>query len=310
VSAVNAQLITFQSKVKLDNQGMVLDYGLLDNPRVTIKNDAIDGNLKGSVYFKNAPVFPFYPPTILSNVSDNSSMVEFHLTSYALNTLFYTAHQQNLLKLSATAQFLSSNISQMLRLSCPANNVCVGNIFKELNTFGPKAYINVSIQTTQPPKAQFNFDEAYWLGKGRAQMDIVDESKKVTKIFSANASCVYGVLKPRVYHNTLFASTNVTYMNFQVDDSPMKKLSADEVAILKRIVTLILQELLNGFLSVGFPIPLLDGVTLDTPRLQILPGSVFVVSNLTYSSPNRVTGKPTTAAVSRLPGKPRPRKFL
>jgi hypothetical protein len=271
----------------------------LDNPRVTVKNDAIDGNLKGSVYFKNAPVFPFYPPTILSNVSDNSSMVEFHLTSYALNTLFYTAHQQNMLKLSATAQFLSSNISQMLRLSCPANNICVGNIFKELNSFGPNAYINVSIQTTQPPKAQFNFDEAYWLGKGRAQMDIVDESKKSTKMFSANASCVYGVLSPRVYHNTLFASTNVTYMNFQIDDSPMKKLSDDEVAILKRIVTVILEELLNGFLSVGFPIPLLDGVTLDNPQLQVLPGSIYVVSNLTYTSSSEVTDKPTTISVNR-----------
>jgi hypothetical protein len=236
-------------------------------------------------------------------------MVEFHLTSYALNTLFYTAHQQNLLKLSATAQFLSSNISQMLRLSCPANNVCVGNIFKELESFGPNAYINVSIQTTQPPKAQFNSDEAYWLGKGRAQMDIVEESKKSTKIFSATASCVYGVLNPRVSHNTLFASTNVTYMNFQIDDSPMKKLSDDEVAILKRIVTVILEELLNGFLSVGFPIPLLDGVVLDNPQLQMLPGSIYVNSNLTYTSPGRVTtDKPTTISVVNRRGKPRARK--
>jgi len=117
VTTINAQLKTFPSKIKLDEYGMVLDYSLLENPKVPITKDAVEANLKGAVYVKTPPFFPFSPQTILSNVTDSASMLEFHVTAYALNTLLYTGHQQNLLKFSATPQFLSTSSADVLRLT-------------------------------------------------------------------------------------------------------------------------------------------------------------------------------------------------
>jgi len=153
------------------------------------------------------------------------------------------------------------------------------------------------MQTTDPPKTSFNYNEAYWIGKGLIQMDIVDESGNsttITKLFSGSATCISGVLNPRVYENTLYSTTNVTYLKLKITDSPMQTLTDDNVITLQNIVAICLEELLNGILSIGFRIPLVDDVTLDTPRLQMISNSIYVASNITYKTveQEKVTKEP------------------
>jgi len=283
MTAVNAELKTFPSKVPLDGSGLILDYSLLDNPRVTNDNEAIEGLLKGAVYIRDQPVYPFYPPNVWLNVTDNSTMIEFHLTSYLLNTLFYEAHQKKLLRFFATPQLMSPSSAKMLQLSCLPEQLCIGNIFGNSSSFGPQSYVTLSMQTTDSPKAMFNLHEGFWLGKGVVRMDVVDESKNSTKLLSADASCVFGSLNPRLYKNILFATTNITRVKLDKVESPLETLSDYDVAELERIVAIVLEELINGFFSRGFPIPLVDGVSMVQPSVQVLPGSIFVSSNFTYT---------------------------
>lgn len=130
-------------------------------------------------------------------------MLDFLFTSYTLNSLFYVAHQQKLLNLVASPSTLSSATGQVLQLNCPTNSNnsnCIGRIFSN-TTFGPEAYIMVTMSTAESPKAAFNFGEAYWLGQGKTEMTVVDGFKK-TLLFSANISCVSSALLPRIYNNT------------------------------------------------------------------------------------------------------------
>lgn len=157
--------------------------------------------LQAVVYDRNPTTYPFYPPSIVEAERTNGTMLDFLLTTYALNSLFYVAHQQNLLNLVSTPSTLSPATAELLRLSCSTNNSnCVGRVFSSTK-FGPKAYVSISMNTTESPKAAFNYSEAYWIGKGRAEMTVIDESKK-TLLFTANASCISSSLYPRVYKNT------------------------------------------------------------------------------------------------------------
>lgn len=77
--------------------------------------------------------------------------------------------------------------------------------------------------------------------------------------------------------------SNITFLDLNSIDSPSKDISSNEdISKLQNIITKVLEELLNGFLSVGFPIPLARGVSLVSPKLELLPGTIYIYDNPTY----------------------------
>lgn len=158
--------------------------------------------LQGAVYVRYQPAFPFFPPDIIEKNASTDSSWEFFMTSYVLNTFFYVSHNEKLLNFTAIPKYMSNASADLLSISCGSGN-CVGSVYTNLSSFGPQAYVTLSIiTTTEYPKVSFNSSFAYMImPKARIEMKIVNDTK-TTNLLSATSSCIYASLTPKVSQNT------------------------------------------------------------------------------------------------------------
>jgi len=262
------------------NSPFVLDYGLTSNPEVVNKETAIEGTIKGLTYFRYPSAYSFYPPAISEVTGRNGGyMLDFYATDYIINGLLFTAFKENLLKFEATSKTLSQSVGNYLSLSCSTGSVCVGHIFPNVSRANGNSYVKARVRATKSPKATFINGDAYFTAQALMELELV-ENRKTTKIFSANSTCTFGSLVPKIDKSTLFAMIKIVGMPF---NNVTKDLDLDDIKNLQSIFISIAEEIVNAVLSIGFPLPLVDGVSLVNPTVKLLPRTLYIGSNLTYS---------------------------
>jgi hypothetical protein len=281
-------LQSYQTKFDISANGLTLDYGLTDFLKFTENNSAVEGLLKGVVYNRNPPAFPFYPPNIAEKNSTDNPIWEFFMTTYPLNTMFYVAHQEKFLNFSAIPKLMSNASAALLSLSCGESGNCIGSVFPQAsNVSESNSYVTLSVITTEPPKVAFNPNQAYMIiNKAKVEMKLINDSK-TTNLLSATSSCIYANLEPKLSQKTLYFVSKITFLDLNSIDSPMMNDTSnkDDIQKLQNIATKVFEELLNGFLSVGFPIPLANGASLKEPKMELFQDTIYFSDNLTYTAP-------------------------
>ncbi|XP_063819666.1 BPI fold-containing family C protein-like isoform X2 [Pseudophryne corroboree] len=273
------ELTTFQVTANLDAHHKIA-YGLISPPRVNTTH--IDLHLKGTAQYTGAEERDFNTvPLILPETT--TSMMLVGLSEHFFNTLGKTYFMSAILKLELTQEQYPNVF--WLRTGD------YGSIIPQMNNYYPVSEAMIlTVRATKPPVVHLTSQLTMDI-EGELQALVVLPNLITKEVFSVPVGTTLVADAIHLLNQNLTISFNIERFQFYEFSSAVGPINVTklEVSLGQSLQESILHAINNG-LQGGFPMPILDNVTLQESAISITPGCLVVSMDMDYIPWSRLIG--------------------
>ena len=290
VQAVNQQaekaLASLNLIVQIDKTASV-DFSMVGDPTITGTYITIPD--KGEFYLNSGHTESPYVPGPLPDTID-SSMLQFLIDEYVLDSAGYVYQQGNVLQTVITQKDIPSTIP--IKLNTASFKVSIPQLY---NAF-PDQDMELGVASTAAPTAvvtSANGVNITWHGDVDVRVLFANGTSTSAFVIGADAATdaqawitgtVLNFKLGFVHADLRLESTHIGNLNV----SSYTPLVND---LLSEIVVPLINQIVAGK---GLPIPTVDGLTFVNPEVKFSDGFLFVATNINYNPSGETAVKPKT----------------
>ncbi|XP_055891159.1 lipopolysaccharide-binding protein-like isoform X2 [Biomphalaria glabrata] len=267
----------------------VVDYRLLSP--VLFTDRYLETQHKGAVYWKadRQSQIPF-SPDVIPAWTESSSMLYLWMTDYVPRTLGYAAHTHGYLQYVISPDKLPSQSKSFLNTTCP-DSACAGTLIPLLAEKYPNSLVTLTISSSKSPDVNITSNGLGLTLYGTLDLSTTSASAVVTaNVVGTSASAVVtanvvisivgtaSVRGDRIVGRISQFRTTIDSLKSQVGDVDITAINR----ALDEGMNLILIPHMNAIADAGFPLPVLQDLKFQNPRIIYQDKSLIISTNVQY----------------------------
>lgn len=255
----------------------VFDYSLESNP--VIDSNYLQTNHKAIISYKNDKrIIPFTAKP-LPNISENNKMVYFIISNYVLDTMLFSAHENNVFKYTVNSENLPDGSSEFFRTTCP-DSFCMGTILPQFSRNFTNGMIEIYFSTFDRPRAYFYPDTIRISVPTQLRFSVLQPNMKKTEVITVYLNVSAEVKAQFKDNNIYFSIANITF-RFGKLSGPY----ADyfDVATVEKGLQTVFKELtpfINSIGSTAIPVILPKKTSFVNPEVRIVNNAIIASTDL------------------------------
>ncbi|XP_076122178.1 bactericidal permeability-increasing protein [Alosa pseudoharengus] len=246
-----------------------------------VKTSGIEVDLKGVFYSETHPKEPPFPPEVFQLPWKADYMISLGISQYSLNTYAYACLTAGLFQINVTDSMIPP--SSPIRL----NTSSFGILIPQLPKMFPNMLMELQVFADETPAVSLHMDSFSLVLSVAVKAYAIDNTTARRPLFRLNLT---------IQFNGKLNIGNVTLMGQMQFENLTLSLASSEIGTFQTktlestaswaVKTVFLQKL-NAMLQKGFPLPVMKGVTLAGPVLQVQQGFLAVFSDVQIKYPLR-----------------------
>ncbi|CAE1330930.1 unnamed protein product [Acanthosepion pharaonis] len=227
-------------------------------------------------YENDQRIIPFTAKP-LPNISENNKMVYFIISNYVLDTMLFSAHENNVFKYTVNRENLPDGSHEFFHTTCP-DSFCIGTILPQFAVTFPNTTIEIYFSTFDRPRTYFYPDKIQMSIPTQLQFSTLQSNLKKTTVFNVYLN-VSTLVKAQFKENKFYLSiANISFIFGQLSGPYADKF---DVAKVEKGLQTMFNELTPFINSIGttvIPLILPQQTSIFNPEFRIVNVSIIFIS--------------------------------